>query len=320
MSDTHTTCVEPSFAACSHRPSLGRMTRPRIAIVTGATQGLGRALVEGLAARLRPTDHVLLTGRNPETVVAEARRLGGNVHGRVLDVTDTASVQAAADGAGAEPGGVDTVISNAAARMSPDRTPAEEVDAVVETNNLGTVRMLRAFRPVLRPGGRFLVVASSFGRLKHLAPHLRDRFDQARSLDDIDAVVAAWRAAVHDGTAAAQGWPDWLNIPSKVAQVAAVRVVAGQYRERDLAENTLVAAVCPGLIDTAASRPWFADMSQAQTPEEAAVAVLDLALAPRADPAFYGELIQFGRVLSWRDEIPADGRTAERAPGGTRRR
>src|SRR2546421_9673281 len=92
------------FGMLPRRPSLGRMTRPRIAVVTGATQGLGRALVEGLAARLRPTDHVLLTGRNPETVAAEARRLGGKVRGRVLDVTDTPSVQAAAGELAAQPG------------------------------------------------------------------------------------------------------------------------------------------------------------------------------------------------------------------------
>ena len=161
------------------------------------------------------------------------------------------------------------------------------------------------------------MVASSFGRLGHLAPRLRDRFDKARSLADIEAVVAAWRAAVHDGSAAAQGWPEWLNVPSKVAQVAAVRVVAARHRAQDLADGTLLAAVCPGLVDTAASRPWFADMSRAQTPEEAAVAVLDLALAPAVDPATYGELIQFGRVLPWMAEIRPDGRTVVRAPGGT---
>jgi len=35
------------------------------------------------------------------------------------------------------------------------------------------------------------------------------------------------------------------------------------------ARGTLVAAVCPGLVDTEASRPWFADFSQAQSPERA---------------------------------------------------
>jgi len=62
--------------------------------------------------------------------------------------------------------------------------------------------------------------------------------------------------------------------------------------------RTLVAAVCPGMIDTDASRPWF-DMSNAQTPAQAAVALLHIALDPALDPRFYGELIRFRKVLPW---------------------
>jgi carbonyl reductase 1 len=148
-----------------------------------------------------------------------------------------------------------------------------------------------------------LVVASSFGRLGHLDPAVRPRFEQAATLDDVDAVVAEWRAAVHEGRAESEGWPEWINIPSKVAQVAAVRAVAAPRRDSDLAGGTLIAAVCPGLIDTGASRPWFADMSAAQTPAQAAEPLLDLALAPAVDPRFHGELVRSGRVLPWRDEI-----------------
>jgi NAD(P)-dependent dehydrogenase (short-subunit alcohol dehydrogenase family) len=72
----------------------------------------------------------------------------------------------------------------------------------------------------------------------------------------------------------------------------------------DLAHNKLVMALCPGLIDTDASRPWFDDMSQAQTPAQAAVWPVKLALAPHVDPAFYGELVQFGKVLPWTSGIP----------------
>src|SRR5918912_1185784 len=125
------------------------MTASRTALVTGATQGLGRALVEGLAARLAPHDRVLLTGR---------------VAGHVLDVRDGDAIAAFA----AELGEVDIVFSNAAARMSPDADPADEVDAGAETNNLGTTRMLRAFAPRLRPGGRVIVVASALGTLDKL--------------------------------------------------------------------------------------------------------------------------------------------------------
>jgi hypothetical protein len=121
--------------------------------------------------------------------------------------------------------------------------------------------------------------------------------------------VESWRTAIHDGTAEEQGWPRWINVPSKVAQVAAVRAVAAQRRAADLAEGTLVAAVCPGLVDTRASRPWFDDYSRAQTPEQAARAVLDLILAGRLDPATYGELIQFGQVLPWHSGTPFPART-----------
>jgi carbonyl reductase 1 len=50
-------------------------------------------------------------------------------------------------------------------------------------------------------------------------------------------------------------------------------------------------------VDTAASRPWFADMSEAQSPEQAASALVALALEP--DPAWRGELVQLGKVLPW---------------------
>jgi carbonyl reductase 1 len=274
------------------------MSSPRIALVTGSNQGLGFALAQGLAQRLDAGDRVLLTGRDPGRVAGAVAALGparARVEGRTLDVRDPAAISALAR----ELGSVEIVISNAASRMSPDRTPAEMIDAVVETNNLGTTRMLRAFLPILRPGGRMLVVASSFGRLGELGPEVRPRFGNARTLDEVDAVVEAWRAAVHAGRAEADGWPAWINVPSKVGQVAAVRALAAERRARDAADGTLIAAVCPGLVDTDASRPWFADMSAAQTPAEAAGPVLDLALAPVLDPRWYGELVRFGRVLSW---------------------
>lgn len=131
-------------------------------------------------------------------------------------------------------------------------------------SNTATHAMLRSFGPVLRPGGRFLVVASSLGTLGHLDPALHDLFDGA-SLDQVEYAVESWRGAVHNRTTAEAGWPRWLNVPSKVAQVAAVRAVAAERREHDLATDTLIASVCPGMVDTDTSRPWFSDFSQAQS-------------------------------------------------------
>ena len=273
------------------------MSAHRIAVVTGASQGLGRALAEGLAARMAPDDLVLLTGRDPDRVRAAVRAITATarIEGRVLDVRDGHAIAALAD----ELGAVDIVFSNAAARMSPQADPADEVDAVAETNNLATTRVLRAFAPRLRDGGRLIVVASALGTLDRLDDRVAGRFATVDDLVAVDALVEDWRRAVHAGRAEADGYGGWLNIPSKVAQVAAVRALARERRIADLAHNRLVMALCPGLIDTDASRPWFEDMSRAQTPTEAARWPVELALAPTFDPAFYGELVQFGKVLPW---------------------
>jgi NAD(P)-dependent dehydrogenase (short-subunit alcohol dehydrogenase family) len=288
-------------------------TAPRIAIVTGANQGLGRALVEGLAARMAPQDRVLLTGRDAERVRSAAAEVAAGpavaqVEGRVLNVRDADAIGALA----AELGAVDIVFSNATARMSPDADPADEVDAVAETSNRATSAVLRAFAPRLRPGGRLVIVASALGTLDKLDDRVAGRFASAaeEGLDAVDALVAEWRRAVHEGRAEDEGFGTWLNIPSKVAQVAAVRAVARERRAEDLATNRLVMALCPGLIDTHASRPWFADMSRAQTPAQAAAWPVALALGETFDPAFYGELVQFGKVLPWEAGIPVAHRAS----------
>lgn len=77
-------------------------------------------------------------------------------------------------------------------------------------------------------------------------------------------------------------------------------------------DQRLVAALCPGLIDTDASRPWFADMTEAQTLAQAAAWPVDLALGGDLDPALHGELVQFGRVVPWTTGMPVPHRAAGR--------
>ena len=282
------------------------MTTSRIALITGANQGLGRALTEGLAVGMAPATASCSPGATP--AVSTRQRLPSprgrrsRVEGRVLDVRDPTAIAALA----AELGEVDIVFSNATARMSPNADPADEVDAVAQTSNLATSSMLRAFVPRLRPGGRLVIVASALGTLDKLDARVAGRFARAAEtgLDAVDALVAQWCQAIHDGRGQDEGYGAWLNVPSKVAQVAAVRAVARERRSSDLAHNKLLMALCPGLIDTDASRPWFDDMSQAQTPAQAAAWPVNLALAPHFDPAFYGELVQFGKVLPWTSGTP----------------
>jgi NAD(P)-dependent dehydrogenase (short-subunit alcohol dehydrogenase family) len=273
---------------------------PKVALVTGATQGLGLALVEGLAQRLTPEDTVYLTGRDLDRVTQAVAALpggGARVRGEILDVARADAADRLAAQLADRHGGVDIVFGNAVMRVGPDDDPRTIVDAYTEVNNFGTTRLLRAFAPLLRDNGRLLVVASSLGTLHHLAPVLHGRFTGLSSLDDVDEQVAAWRDAVRDGSARGGAWPGFVNIPSKIGQVAAVRALAHQRREQDLARGILLAAVCPGMMNTPTSALWW-DVAGAPTPAQAAAALLKLVFDP-VDPGHYGRLVRDGRTLPW---------------------
>lgn len=269
----------------------------RIALITGATRNLGFSLAQQLSRRLEPSDIVYLTGRDAARVVESVRLLSGapaEVRGEVLDVSRRGAVERLAASLAERHDGVDIVFSNHYTRVQPQDDPAEVIDHYVETNNLGTTRVLRNFAPMLRDGGRLFVVASRAGSLRVLAPVLHARFQNLQSLDDVDRAVCTWRDEVRNGRAAGRAWPAWINIPSKIGQVAAVRVLAGQRRAEDLRRGILIASISPGLIDTGASRTWL-DVRGAPAPDEVAGPLIDLALAASPDERFYGELVHLGR-------------------------
>ncbi|MEU6095031.1 SDR family oxidoreductase [Streptomyces sp. NPDC047079] len=121
------------------------------ALVTGANRGLGRALAQELLAR-------------GATVYAAARRpdqidLPG-VKAIRLDVTDPASVAAAAD----EARDVNVLINNAGTSTGADLLTGswEDLRLEMETHYLGTLRVIREFAPVIeaRGGGSILNILS----------------------------------------------------------------------------------------------------------------------------------------------------------------
>ena len=269
----------------------------RIAFITGATRNLGFALAQGLARRLDPSDTVYLTGRNAARVAESISLLSGaraQVRGEVLDVSKGKEVEQLAAALAHRHGGVDIVFSNHYTRVQPQDDPAEIIDDYVEANNFGTTRVLRNFAPLLRGGGRLFVVASRAGSLRALAPVLHPRFQCLQSLDDVDRAIGTWRDEVRSRRAAGRAWPAWINIPSKIGQVAAVRVLACQRRAEDLRHGILIASISPGLIDTGASRAWL-DVRSARAPDEVASSLIDFALDPSPDESFYGELVHVGR-------------------------
>ncbi|HQS15186.1 SDR family NAD(P)-dependent oxidoreductase [Reyranella sp.] len=275
----------------------------KVALVTGANQGLGLALVRRLCSALGEGSTVYLASRDTgrgEAACAMLQGEGLRPELLRLDVTDDASVSAAAAAVRARHGGIDIVIQNAAARITKDAPQSEQVLQFIETNNHGTLRIVEAFVPLLRDNARFVVVASSFGSLRNLDPRFHARFDApGLTLHEIERAMDDFVAATRAGTAREAGWPDWINIPSKIAQVASVRVLARDKSEEFRRRGILVNAACPGLVDTEASRPWFGDMSKAATSDDAAVDLVWLAALPAGTEHPYGALVRHRQPLPW---------------------
>jgi len=133
----------------------------QVALVTGATRGLGAAIADRLVA-LGAT--VYAGARSPEDVTADDR------HVVELDVTDDGDCAAAIDRIESESGRLDVLVNNAGV-MGPDTaladTPVAEFDRVVETNFRGPVVLSRAALPLLldREAPRIVNVASDMGQL-----------------------------------------------------------------------------------------------------------------------------------------------------------
>jgi NADP-dependent 3-hydroxy acid dehydrogenase YdfG len=132
------------------------MDKPRTAIVTGATVGIGRAIAEAFGA----LGWRVAIGARREDRLGEAAaavtRAGGRGFGHVLDVADAASVDAFVGAAEKELGPVDVLVNNAG--MSKPGAlhlqSAEHIGAAIATGLVGSLLMSRRVLASLLPAGR----------------------------------------------------------------------------------------------------------------------------------------------------------------------
>lgn len=140
----------------------------RVAIVTGASRGIGRAVVLGLAAE---GCAVLLCARDPDAlaaVAAEVRRTGGVAETMPVDVTDAAAADAIASECQRAFGRLDVLVNNAGgATPKPlHQLTAQDWQDGLDMNFLSAARLSVACLPVMREAGwgRIVHVASTSGR------------------------------------------------------------------------------------------------------------------------------------------------------------
>ena len=141
----------------------------KVALVTGASRGIGAATAEALAAQ---GAHVVLTARNAadlEQVEERIHAAGGTGTIAPLDLTERDSIARLAAAVGGRWPALDVLVLNAA--MLGTLTPVSQIDGkefnkVLTLNLLAQQAMIAAFDPLLRnsSGGAVLGVTSSVGR------------------------------------------------------------------------------------------------------------------------------------------------------------
>ncbi|HUQ56398.1 SDR family NAD(P)-dependent oxidoreductase [Lentzea sp.] len=144
-----------------------------ITFITGANKGLGRET----ARRLAELGHTVLIGsRDPERGEEAAAALGARHV--PIDVTDDASVAAAAEDVLRHEGRIDVLINNAGVHGSaaaPEDLTGEDALAVFQVNVIGVVRTTTAFLPLLRRSDDPVIVNVSSGMGSLALTHDPDR-------------------------------------------------------------------------------------------------------------------------------------------------
>jgi NAD(P)-dependent dehydrogenase (short-subunit alcohol dehydrogenase family) len=144
----------------------------KIALVTGATRGIGFETVRQLAQK---NVHVLLAGRDRAKATEAALKLqseGLPVEAIALDVNDAQSIAAAAKEVEKKHGRLDILVNNAGVLLDDTtKKPSEQTLDIwrktFDTNLFAVVAVTQAFLPLLRKseGGRIVNVSSILGSL-----------------------------------------------------------------------------------------------------------------------------------------------------------
>jgi NAD(P)-dependent dehydrogenase (short-subunit alcohol dehydrogenase family) len=192
-----------------------------VALVTGATRGIGREVARQLADRGYT---VIVSARDVGKAEAFATEIGGGALALELDVSDPASIDAAVAAVGADPGRLDVLVNNAGVGLdwgvSATEPDFDVIQKIAETNLYGAYRLAVGLLPLLRASDhpRIVNVSSGMG-----------------------------------GVAEMGGWSPGYRL-SKAGLNAVTRMLSTELADAGFRVNS----ACPGFVDTDMGGPMGA--------------------------------------------------------------
>jgi NAD(P)-dependent dehydrogenase (short-subunit alcohol dehydrogenase family) len=237
----------------------------KTALVTGANKGIGYEIAAGLGALGWTVGVGARDEQRRDAAVAKLRAAGVDAFGVPLDVTDDASVAAAAGLIEERAEGLDALVNNAGITGGMPQNPTEVEPATmrtaVETNVIGVIRVTNAMLPLLHRSAspRIVNMSSSAGSL-------------ARQIDPES----------HTGPVSA------AYSPSKTF----LNAVTVQYAKELLDTNVLINAACPGFVATDLN-----GFRGVRTPKQGSATAIRLAILPDDGPT--GGFFDDDGVVAW---------------------
>ena len=157
------------------RPRISRLLRRcvfeltgKVAVVTGASRGIGRAIAERLAGQ-GATIVAVARGDNAASTVAAITDRGGRAEAVGIDVTDRTALAGLPTAVAEKHGRLDILVNNAGITRDQllMRMKREDWDAVLETNLTAAFTLTQAaMRPMLKQrGGRIIAISSVVGQI-----------------------------------------------------------------------------------------------------------------------------------------------------------
>ena len=241
------------------------MNERTTALVTGANKGIGYEIAAGLGALGWSVGVGARDQQRRDAAVEKLRAAGVDAFGVPLDVTDDASVVAAARLIEERAGRLDVLVNNAGVTgglpQEPTQVAPETVRTAVETNVIGVIRVTNAMLPLLRRSGspRIVNLSSTVGSLTR----------QSTPGTETGPISAAYAAS-----------KTFLN------------AVTIQYAKELRDTPILINAGCPGF--TATDLNGFRGI---RTPEQGAAIAIQLATLPDDGPS--GGFFDDAGVVPW---------------------
>src|SRR5436309_3037137 len=234
--------------------------RSGVALVTGASRGIGREVARQLGEH---GYEVLLSARDAGKAASAARELAEDTGARftpvTLDVADPASIAAAAEGMRSDPGRLDVLVNNAGigsdfgvAGVEPD---FDAIQRALDTNFFGAYRLTVALLDLLRQSAhpRIVNVSSGMG-----------------------------------GVAEMGGWSPGYRV-SKASLNAMTRILSTELKDAGF----LINSACPGFVNTDMGGP----MGAQKPVEDGAAGIVWLATLPDGGPT--GGFFRDGRPVAF---------------------